>query len=193
MKLRELAILMRCQVPREKAQESEMREYSGEDWNCEGYARFVGPNAGTPVHAKLGPRSLKFPLQLNDIIIGSGGTKNTIAMAAFVAFKPECQIITNKNLIVIRPDSKLIDPVWLYYRLAQTDIREKLAENASGGSSRYLSTDAIGELEIRMPAKTELKSVHDIHKSFLESFWANSTRLEKEKQEWDKLIKIMKY
>ncbi len=188
-KIGDIAQVMRCQVPR--------KVFPGDDGNAlseitpeilEGKL-FVPEKLARKIWARITDRSNKFLVQPDDILMTAIAIRRKIGSAAFVGGETQAAI-PGRNLILVRPDAGKVDPVWLFYRLLQKDVRDKLQAAATGNRISCISNDMVGTLEICLPTQEEIETVRSSHAVLMEDWTAMQKIWEREKLEMEKLAGI---
>lgn len=196
MKLEEVAQTMRCQTYRKLAKATDRTLYlemTPEDFKTvSDLVHFAPKEPKNRIWVDLNSRSEKFLLQRNDILIRIFGGLESIGTTCFVATDVERFIIPSKSLLIVRPNMDKIDPVWLYYRLSQGDIKKQLQENALGTRPRYILKDDVGTIEFAKPGGLAITAAHAAHKFFLENLWALEKKQEEEREEWKDLANALR-
>lgn len=94
-------------------------------------------------------------IQENDILFSIAGT---LGRAAFVN-KEILPANTNQALAIIRPDTNITKPLFIYYWLKLPEVRENIFSNSVQGVQANLSLGVLSDVEIIIPPKAILENV----------------------------------
>lgn len=183
--LRNIADVIRCQLPRKKCPDfipasgtdaddkvkvRIAKEYSLAD--LDPLTGILDPAGGSYSEVDLTKAtdiSQKSFLRKHDILMVFRGAEESIGKVGLCPDLPEDSPgIPNRAFCIIRAKTG-IEPVFLYYALRKTGIAEAVQAAGSGQKSLIVSLDAIRDLTIRMPTETAQREIRSEHHSIIRS------------------------
>lgn len=146
MKLAECADTFRCVVARKAtpafeqpgpATEGRFFCYDALPTSFDSVSGFLLPDSLLPVSAVFSSGASKYFLRENDILMINIGLAYKVGRVALFTHDRDC-VLPGRSFVVIRAARDRIDPVWLYYYLRQTAVREHLVAGKEEEVTRRL-------------------------------------------------------
>lgn len=107
----------------------------------------------------------RYAIMPGDVLFCFQGVAGRIGEMAMML--DELAAIPGRTIGIIRAIS--CDPVWLFYRLREPDVKEKLTPKITGGKA-FLNLSVIREMELEMPMEEEVSSIGKLHKDIVDSY-----------------------
>lgn len=166
MKIGEVANVFRCSLEKEEVQGDGLPV----SWQRHGIDRWsevrvenIDPLSGFISPPFLNVRFDKEPdreaIKTTDTIICFQGTIERIQRPGMLIFEWAC--VPARNLAIIRPKPKKVDPVWLYYSI-YTALKKVEPENRGGRC--FLGIGRIREIELGEYSKEAVEKFNSIYK-----------------------------
>jgi len=103
----------------------------------------------------------QFALRRSDVLLTKDSeTPDDIAVPAFVSEELP-GVVCGYHLAIVRPDHREVDGRYLYWSLASSVARQQASASAMGITRFGLRQDAIRDMVIQLPPKTEQRAIAD--------------------------------
>ncbi len=183
-KVRDFAQVLRCQIPRQRPTEEELKnkdlsiyyhEITNDDIDSiTGFVHAHTANYISFTSSKKGNPN-KYTIQKNDILLSYRGSSYNIGNVAFVNSLSSFDFgngivpaISGSSFCIIRTTE--LDPIWLYYHLQKKEVREFLLSKATGTSLLVVNTGDIGEIPFTDKDKDEKTKILEAHERIQHKF-----------------------
>lgn len=164
-KLGEVADVIRCQLPRQRAGGGEgwlsCREVTQADF--EPISGMVSSGSGD-IWVELDPigKQKKYLIRNNDVLFSFRGTEGTLGQVGLYIGQNEEMVVCGQSLCIIRP--KAMDGLWLYYFMRRRAARESLLAKSCGNRLMTINLNDLRDVFVEMPSDEEVDKVYAKHK-----------------------------
>ncbi len=117
----------------------------------------------TEIDAKNAPSRAQKIVQTNDVIFAT--TRPTQMRVAIIPKKYDGQIAST-GYCILRANTNLVLPKWIYYNLSSVSFKNYLEENQSGSAYPAIADRKLKEFEIPIPPLAEQKRIVEILDKF---------------------------
>ncbi|MYL81812.1 hypothetical protein GTA51_01490 [Desulfovibrio aerotolerans] len=167
--LGEIAEVIRCQLPRQRAAGSDgwvlCQEVVQADFGTiSGLVDDVSENVWVEIDPKK--KQQKYLVRDGDILFSFRGTESTLGQVGLYIGQNKEFVVCGQSLCILRP--KNVDGTWFYYYIRKREIREVLLAKAAGSRLMTINLNDLREVLLEMPTEEDFLAVHRKHSRILE-------------------------
>lgn len=167
--LGEIADVVRCQLPRQRADWGKgwllCKEVAQADFGAIS-GLVEGGSENVWIELDPGGKQKKYLIQAGDILFSFRGTEGTLGQVGLFIGQNEGFVVCGQSLCIIRP--KNVDTAWFYYFMRKQEIREKILSKAAGDRLLTVNLNNLREIDLETPSDKEILKVQEKHSKILE-------------------------